>query len=115
MNKDYKGIIIEESLEDNRVLNDIHVVNFKISNDENPSDRWHLYTVSVSKDEIQKLSKYIRSGTWYMHFWKDKHIIAIFKDKIFEFDYDDKSTWKDAVSYGLSQGIPEGQLNFLIS
>ena len=49
-----------------------------------------------------------------MHFWKDRDVIAIFKDKKFEFNYDDKSTWKDVVNYGLSLGIPKEQLDFLI-
>ena len=113
MEKQYKGTIVEESLEDNRILNDIEIVGFRISKDENPQDRWHLYTVRVSKEEIEKLSVSIKTK-WYMHFWKDKDIIAIFKDKIFEFNYDDKATWKNAVDYGLSLGIPKEQLDFVI-
>jgi hypothetical protein len=49
-----------------------------------------------------------------MHFWKGRGIIAIFKDKIFEFNYDDKATWSEAISYGTSLGIPKEQLDFLI-
>ncbi len=114
MNKDYKGTIVEESLEDNRILNDIQILSSRISKDDNPADRWHLYTIKVSREDIEKISKYIKSGKWYMHFWKNKEIIAVFKDKLFEFNYDDKSTWKEAVAYGRSLGIPEDQLDFLI-
>lgn len=40
--------------------------------------------------------------------------MVVFKDKTFEIDYDDKETWKEAVDYGLSLGIPAEQLDFLI-
>ncbi len=114
MNKDYKGTIVEESLSDNRILNDIKILNFRISKDENPNDRWHLYTVNVSKDDIKKLSTYIGAGKWYMHFWKDNDVVAVFKDKIFEFKHNNKSTWADAIAYGKSIGIPDEQLDFVI-
>lgn len=114
MEKEYKGTIVEESLEDSRILNNLDIRGFKISSDEKPEDRWHLYTVNVSKKEIENLSKYIKSGTWYMHFWKGRDIIAIFKDKVFEFNYDNRDTWKEVVEYGLSIGIPLEQLDFVI-
>lgn len=114
MNKDYFGTIIEESLEDNRILNEIEIISFRISKDENPDDRWHLYKAKVSREDIEKLSKYIRPGKWYMHFWEGSDVIAVFKDKTFEFNHADKTTWREAVAYGRSQGIPEEQLDFII-
>ncbi len=111
--REYKGVIVEESLEDNRILNDLKIIDFRISKEENPADRWHLYTVQVSKEEIDRLSKNIKPK-WYMHFWKGRNVIAIFKDKKFEFNFDDKSTWKPVVEYGLSLGIPKEQLDFPI-
>lgn len=50
-----------------------------------------------------------------MHFWQDRDVIVVFRDKMFEVNFDDKETWKDAVAYGLSVGVPEEQLDFLIS
>ena len=47
MNKDYKGVIIEESLEDNIVLNNFNIVGFKITDDVIFSERWHLYNPSI--------------------------------------------------------------------
>jgi len=112
MNK-YKGIIIEESIEDNRTINGLEVVGIHISGQENPSETWHLYTLKVNEEEIELLSKAIKHG-WYMHFWRDKKVRVIFKNKRFDFDYDDKATWKLAVEYGLSVGIPESQVDFPI-
>ena len=51
----YKGVIIEESLADNRILNDFKIIEFRISKEENPADRWHIYTVQVSKEDIVRL------------------------------------------------------------
>ena len=110
---EYKGMIVEESLEDNRILNGLRVVDFEISDDDNPADRWRVYTVLASDEDIEKLSNSIKSR-WYMHFWNERNIVVIFRDKKFEFNYDDKSTWKDVTEYGLSIGIPEEQLDFPI-
>lgn len=111
--KDFKGVIVEESLNDNRVLNDLKVIGLCISDHENPSERWHLYTIIVSEEEIEKLSECIKDE-WCMYFLKGRQIIAIFRGKQFIFDYEDKSTWKPAIEYGLSIGIPESQLDFLM-
>jgi hypothetical protein len=113
MKREFKGIIVEESLIDNRELNNIQINKVQISKEENPIKRWHLYTVIVSKQEIVNLSKNIKPG-WYMHFWKGKNIIAIFKNKQFEFDYDNKTTWESVINYGLSLGMPKEQLDFPI-
>lgn len=113
MNKAYKGIIVEESLEDNRMLNELEVISIEITKEENPNDRWHLYTVRVSKEDIGRLSKNIKQK-WYMHFWKDRNVIAVFKNKKFEFNYDNKSTWESTLKYGRSLGISEEQLDFPI-
>lgn len=113
MSKEYKGIIVEESLEDNKILNSLKIIKSRVTKEENPSDRWHLHTVIVSMDEITRLSKNIKPK-WYMHFWKGRNVIAIFKNKKFEFDFDDKSTWKPVIDYGLSLGIPKKQLDFPI-
>lgn len=113
MNNQYKGTIIEESLIDSRVLNDLNVVGFKITEEDDQSERWHIYSVMIDSDDIDQLSKNIKPG-WYMHFWQGRDVIAVFAGKTFEFDYDDKATWEPAIEYGLSVGIPREQLDFLI-
>lgn len=114
MQKDFIGTIVEESLADNRILNDIEIVRFRITKEDDPAERWHLYKVRVSREDIEKLSKCIKTGKWYMHFWEGTDVIAVFRDKIFEFNHSDKTTWEDALEYGRSLGIPEEQLDFVI-
>ena len=114
MEKEYTGIIIMESLTDDRVLSDLEFLDFKVTKEDNPVDRWHMFKVKVSLEDIEKLSNIIKNK-WYMHFWKGRDIIAIFKGKQFKFNFDNKETWKDAVEYGKSIGIPEEQLDFPIN
>ena len=101
--KKYKGTIVQESLTDDRILNDFIFLDFRVTKDKNPNDRWHLFTVQASEKLVIKLAKYLKSEKWYAHFWKT-----------FRFKYNDKSTWHKAVEYGKSIGIPEKQLDFLI-
>ncbi len=113
MTNEYKGTIVEESLNDNHILNDFKIISFRISTDKNQADRWHLYNVVVTYEDIIRLSMNIKPR-WYMHFWKGRDVIAIFYGKKFEFNYDDKSSWAPAIEYGFSVGIPKEQLDFLI-
>jgi hypothetical protein len=109
----YRGIIVEESLVDNRILNEMHIVKMHISTQENKMDRWHLFEVEIEENKIEILPKKIVDG-WYAHFWHETNIIAIFKDKIFRFNYLDKDSWIDVLEYGNTLGIPNEQLDFPI-
>jgi hypothetical protein len=109
----YRGIIIEESLTDNRILNDMHIIKMHISTQENKVDRWHLFELEIDENKIEELSREIVDG-WYAHFWHGVDIIAIFKDKIFRFNYLDKKTWTDVLEYGNKLSIPDEQLDFPI-
>ncbi len=110
----YKGTIVQESLIDDRILNEFRFLGFRVTNKEKPEERWHLFTVEATETVIVKLSKYIKPEKWYAHFWNGDNIIAIFSNKVFRFKFSDKSSWKEAVEYGKSIGIPGGQLDFLI-
>ena len=107
------GIVVEESLIDSRILNDFRITKVRISGHEAPEDRWHLYQVIATEQEIDRLSKNIKES-WYMHFWSGSQITAIFQNRIFEFDYEKKETWNDVIQYGLSRNIPIEQLDFPI-
>jgi len=110
----YTGTIVEESLNDNRLLNSLEIKSVKISSADNKQDRWHLYKVYVSKEQISKLSHELKSEKWYMHFWNGDDVIAVFPNKAFSFSYSDKNTWSEAVKHGLDLGIPAEQLDFVI-
>lgn len=60
MEKQYLGTIVGESLEDDSILKNFEIVDSRISDDENPADRWHLYKVRISRDEINQLVLHIK-------------------------------------------------------
>lgn len=110
----YKGTIVEESLIDNRLLNSFKINKVRISSAEKPEDRWHLYEVEATPDQIETLAGQLKPTGWYTHFWQDDDVIVVFPNKKFEIKYSDQNTWKDAVVYGESIGIPSEQLDFKI-
>ncbi len=109
----WKGCIVEESLTDNRVLNDLKIEKVRITKEEDSNARWHIYNTIVTEDQIKLLHKKLKDK-WYMHFWKEDEMTVLFQDKKFVLDINDKESWKNAVDYGLSLGIPKEQLDFEI-
>jgi len=109
----YRGIIIEESLNDNRILNNMTILKMHITGQEQKNDRWHLFEVEIEEDFIENISREIFEG-WYAHFWHETDVIAVFANKIIKFNYMDKNTWKEVMEYGKILNIPEEQLDFPI-
>lgn len=113
MKETFKGIIIEESLKDSRVLNNFKTTSFKITTEENPADRWHLFTVRGSKEAIANLASFINGSKWYTHFWNDEEVLVIFENKVFEYKRSEFNQKKpEVVEYGKKLGIPSEQLDF---
>lgn len=111
----YTGTIVEESLLDNRFLNELEITSIRISDADNPEDRWHLYGVTVTEDQVRQLAGQLKSEKWYAHFWDEEIIYVVFPGKTFKISRHDKTTWESAVNYGLSLNIPKEQLDFLIN
>ncbi len=110
----FKGTIVEESLLDNRLLNSYKINKFRISGAEKPEDRWHLYEVEATPEQIDELAKQLKPTGWYTHFWQNDNVIVVYPNKKFEIIYSDKATWNEAIIYGQSIGIPTEQLDFKI-
>ncbi len=108
--KKYIGTIVAESLINPEVIQTLGILGSEVS----PNLGWHIYKVSVNEDRVKSLAKEIIDNKWYMHFWNEREIIAVFKDKTFTFNSDDKPSRINAVNYGISLGIPEEQLDFII-
>lgn len=114
MSTPYIGIIVEEGIIDNRIINQFNVKAVHITGHKKPSDRWHMYEVVASEEEIYDLANYMVDG-WYAHFWSGDLVIAVFKKRYFKFMYSDRNTWSEVLSYGKKIGISEEQLDFPIT
>lgn len=112
--KKYKGTIVQESLIDDRQLNDFEIISFKITKEDNPLERWHLFSVVSSEKYIKQLASNLKPEKWYAHFWSNDDVIAVYPGVTFNFKHSDKKTWAPAISHGKSLGIPEEQLDFII-
>jgi hypothetical protein len=110
----YRGKVIEESLENPRVLDETKILYTELTEDEDPADHWHIHVVEVTKEHIQKISAVLRSRGFYAHFWDgQKNVIVAFRDQLFEFNTDDEKGKQAAIEYGKTVGVPEEQLDFL--
>lgn len=106
----YKGTIIENSLSNKDLLKKIRIKRTWQDGD------WTLHSVFLDEDQVAELSRSLDNGPWYIHIWKQGQddVKIIFKDKIFDIKFSDKSTWAEAVEHGKSLGIPVEQLDFPI-
>ena len=119
---DYKGVIIEESLEDKSILKDVKVLETKVEEvtEEHKTPwikQWTLHTVEVLESRadiiVQKISKALDSEhNWYADFKNDSHHYIIFRNKVFFVDRYNKEQYDEAKKYGISLGIPEYQVDF---
>ena len=115
--REWKGVVIAESLRDPTAINGFPVYRAYISHDVmelgagRPPGRWHLYWIQASQQEIAAIRGGLLHG-WYAHFWNERQTIVVYDDAVFEMDRFDRSTWKAASEHGLAMGIPEEQLDF---
>ncbi|MEK6890977.1 MAG: hypothetical protein AABX03_02470 [Nanoarchaeota archaeon] len=122
MNDNFIGVIIEESLENKKILKKIKIIQTKV---ERVTERhktpwikqWTLHTVKIPEDKIDKISEEISKALdskhdWYADFKTDKIHYIIFRDKVFRINRHSKKEYDQAKNYGLSLGIPEYQVDF---
>ena len=118
----YKGVIIEESLENKDILKDVKILETKVEEvtEEHKTPwikQWTLHTVEIPENQVknvaEKISKALDSEhDWYADFKNDTHHYIIFRNKIFFVDKQSKEQYDEAKKYGISLGIPEYQVDF---
>jgi len=118
----YKGVIIEESLDKTDILKKVNIIATKVGKVTEKHKtpwvkQWTLHTVEVAEksaeDIAKKLSNDLESEhNWYADFKNDKYHYIIYRGKIFKVDLKNPSLYKDAKQYGISLGIPEYQVDF---
>lgn len=116
----YKGVVIEESLDDSKILKTVKVTGTRVekvteSHATPHLTQWTLHSVEVEASHItetaQQVSRTLQPA-WYVHFYNDKEFFIVFKDKVFSFLKSDEKGRQRAIDYGLGLGIPEYQLDF---
>ena len=120
----FKGVIIEESLADKSVLNNVKVLSTiveKVTKKHKTPwlNKWTLHTVKIPEDKaddiasnISKSFDYSHKSAWYADFKNDSYHYIIYKDKIFKIDRSKPKEYRAATDYGISLGIPDYQVDF---
>lgn len=118
----YKGVIIEESLDDRSVLDNVKTVKTRVEKvtpkHKTPwLTRWTLHTVEIKEangdavaDLLSKSIETDHASSWYADFRNDKYHYIIFRGKVFKVG--DGDSYQQARAYGLSLGIPKYQMDF---
>jgi len=119
---DYRGIVIEESLEDSSVLWDLTIVSTKVSpvveKHQTPwVKQWTMHTVEIPEAQVAVVAKRISQAldskhAWYADFKNDTHHYIIFHDKVFFVDRTSQMQYDEAKQYGIALGIPDYQVDF---
>lgn len=118
----YKGVIIEESLENKSVLREVKILSTKVEKvvekHKTPwLKQWTLYTVEFPVEKADEIALQIshdleKKHTWYADFKNDKYHFIVYPGKIFKVDINNPVLYKSAKKYGISVGIPEYQVDF---
>lgn len=118
----YKGIIIEESLEKKDILQDTKIINTEIEEvaEEHRTPwikQWTLHSVEIPENQVNKITERISKAldskhSWYADFKNKTHHYIVFKDKVFCVNRENKEQYKEVKHYGISLDIPEYQLDF---
>jgi len=112
----YRGIIIEESLRDRRVLQSLRVLDTRI---ETWVSQWTLHTVEIPDEAAavvaEQLSQALdatQAGSWYADFKNQTTHYIIFRNRVFRIDRHSPQAYEAPRQYGMALGIPEYQLDF---
>ncbi|MFH0969297.1 MAG: hypothetical protein V1804_02215 [Patescibacteria group bacterium] len=119
----YQGVIIEESLEDKKVLKKVKILSTKVEDvvekHQTPwLKKWTLHTVEIPENKEKEIAGEIsktlenKHTSWYADFKNNDTHYIIFRDKVFKIDRISKEQYEEATKYGISLGIPSYQVNF---
>lgn len=118
----WTGVIIEESLNDNSVLDKVKIEKTEVSEeDDDPSENhgfpvWHLHSVSLARVDAdmvaEKLSESLKSGPWWVDLKGKEDAYVIFSGRIFKGEIGDKTFEEKVNNYASKVGCPDSQLPF---
>lgn len=120
---DFKGIIIEESLTDISILDEVKILSTEVEpvTDSHKTPwvkQWTMHTVEVSPNKAHEVAEKVAEAldhdhNWYADFKTDKEHFIAYTDKVFHItDRSDKEQYDQATQYGISIGIPDYQVDF---
>lgn len=118
----YRGVIIEESLDNLDILKEVEIVSTKVEpvTEKHKTPRlgqWTLHTVEIPEEKADQIAEMLSQNLQKEHFWyayykNDLYHYVIYRGKMFKVDLKNPALYKDAKRHGVSLGIPEYQVDF---
>ena len=118
----FKGVIIEESLEEKDVLKKVKILKTKVEKvtEEHKTPwikQWTLHTVEIPENQVDAVAKDLSKSLdskheWYADFKNGKFHYIIFRNKVFKVDRFKPEQYTKVTKFGISLGIPDYQLDF---
>ncbi|MBI4065478.1 hypothetical protein HY409_03885 [Candidatus Gottesmanbacteria bacterium] len=108
----YHGILVDAGFDDPSYPEAYKVFAKKKSTNKD----WTLYGIEVEAPQLQDAIKNIQlhfksDQSYYAHFYNDKELIVIFKNKVFSVTPQSVS-WEEIIAFGKLLNIPGEQLDF---
>ncbi|HBI16701.1 MAG TPA: hypothetical protein DDY52_00885 [Candidatus Moranbacteria bacterium] len=120
--KNFKGVIIEESLENKDILEKVKIIKTDIEQvtegHKTPwIEKWTIHAVEILDNQVDDIAKEISESldskhSWYADFRNHDFHYVIFRDKVFKVDRSKSEQYGAVTEYGTSLGIPDYQLDF---
>ena len=109
---EYHGIIVRDGIRDQTIFDRMTVLGTKTG------QNWTLLKVGIEAKAISRVIREIQSNLltekgvpYYAHFYRGEELIIVFSDRAFHVSPEEDS-WKEAISYGESLGVPRAELDF---
>lgn len=121
----YRGVVIEESLIDRSVIDDLRVVETEIETVTEGFGtpwlkQWTLRTMEIPDDRIDHVARRVseaidpeHAGSWFADFSNGEMHYIVFLKKIFVVHQANLREYDPVAAYARSIGIPAHQLGFL--
>jgi len=106
----WRGVVIEESLEDRSLLKLVKIVKTKESKLEGEEEKgtWHFHAVDVADKDIDKFLEKAKGAVrpkWWIHVVNGDEMIVILRGKVFRHRRGDAASLKEIRGYAASWGI----------
>ena len=120
--ENYKGVVIEESLENKKVLKKMKIVSTEVEKVTEKHKtpwikQWTLHDVEIPEENAEEVAEELSKSldaehNWYADFKNSKFHFVIFRNQVFKVDKSKPEQYKDVTKHGISIGIPDYQLDF---
>ena len=103
----YRLGIIEESLDDKRVLDGLSSCYVSQRMEKVPEDEcpiWHINEYHVAEDKMEDFAELLKhhvKETWYCHAFSEKCLIVVLKGRWFAVSLKKDETWDEMIEYGV--------------